>query len=100
MTSDQRRCIQRSRFVCRILNFCVKTSHADTDAMCLHKGRCGYMATNDMSKLRSRLRMLLDLRSKCFYSGKEKETKGNVVIRWGCPVPLSAVTAASFVGAV
>lgn len=24
MTSDQRRCIQRSRFVCRILNFCVK----------------------------------------------------------------------------
>ena len=24
MTSDQRRCIQRSRFVCRVLNFCVK----------------------------------------------------------------------------
>ena len=24
MISDQRRCIQRSRFVCRILNFCVK----------------------------------------------------------------------------
>lgn len=24
MTSDQRKCMQRSRFVCRILNFCVK----------------------------------------------------------------------------
>ena len=41
MTSDQRRCMQRSRFVCRILNFCVKTSHAATETPCLHGGKCG-----------------------------------------------------------
>ncbi len=52
MTSDQRRCIQRSRFVCRILVFCVM---------------------------------------------KQKELRLTAGDR---PTPLSAVTAASFVGAV
>ena len=53
MTSDQRRCMQRSRFVCRILNFCVKTSYAATEAPCLRGGKCG-------------------LRSNRFYNGKNE----------------------------
>lgn len=67
MASDQRKRIQRSRFVCRILNFCVKKP-------------CRYDAI-------------------AFYNNG-KEIKGTAVFRNGYPVSFSAITAASFVGAV
>ena len=39
MTSDQRRCMQRSRFVCRILNFCVKKPCSRGHFVLARKGR-------------------------------------------------------------
>ena len=74
MISDQRRCIQRSRFVCRILNFCVKES-------------CGKRHGKAAGSVSAERKFV-------------KEIKGAAVRRNGYPVSFSAVRAANFVGAV
>ena len=83
MTSDQRRCIQRSRFVCRILNFCVKTSHAAAGTSCLHERGGGYMATSRMNRLRSGLRMSDRIAKQSFYKVKKVLLQRNTPVGTG-----------------
>ena len=81
MVPDQRERIQRSRFVCRILNFCVKEPCSRRHFVLARKGG-GYMAISRMSKLRSRLRISGRIAEQSFLLGKEsvvtkKYTCGN-----------------------
>lgn len=81
MAPDQRECIQRSKFVCRILNFCVKTSHAAAAARCLHQ--------------RGRRRIRKNLQH--VFSQVSKKEINDHAVQQGL---LSAATAEDFVGAV